>query len=67
MNSLQFNASAPTRELSPHGRDTKMPTTQKLKDMPKTKKFVYFLGGGNAEGHERIRELPGGKGAGLPE
>jgi len=33
----------------------------------KMKKYVYFFGGGRAEGSERMRPLLGGKGAGLAE
>ena len=35
--------------------------------MPKTMKFVYFFGGGKAEGKASMRDLLGGKGAGLHE
>ena len=35
--------------------------------MPKKMKFVYFFGGGKAEGKASMRELLGGKGAGLHE
>jgi pyruvate,orthophosphate dikinase len=35
--------------------------------MPTAKKLVYFFGGGKAEGNARMRELLGGKGAGLHE
>jgi pyruvate,orthophosphate dikinase len=35
--------------------------------MAKSKKFVYFFGGGKAEGKASMRELLGGKGAGLHE
>ena len=35
--------------------------------MPKTIKFVYFFGGGKAEGKASMRNLLGGKGAGLHE
>jgi pyruvate, orthophosphate dikinase len=35
--------------------------------MPKKKKVVYFFGGGKAEGNATMRELLGGKGAGLHE
>ena len=35
--------------------------------MPKKKKLVYFFGGGKAEGKAAMRELLGGKGAGLHE
>jgi pyruvate,orthophosphate dikinase len=35
--------------------------------MPKKKKYIYFFGGGKAEGREEMRGLLGGKGAGLHE
>jgi pyruvate, orthophosphate dikinase len=35
--------------------------------MPKNHKFVYFFGGGKAEGKASMRDLLGGKGAGLHE
>ena len=35
--------------------------------MPKAIKFVYFFGGGKAEGKASMRDLLGGKGAGLHE
>ena len=35
--------------------------------MPKKNKFVYFFGGGKAEGKASMRDLLGGKGAGLHE
>jgi pyruvate, orthophosphate dikinase len=35
--------------------------------MPKNNKFVYFFGGGKAEGKASMRDLLGGKGAGLHE
>ena len=35
--------------------------------MPRKKKLVYFFGGGKAEGRATMRELLGGKGAGLHE
>jgi pyruvate,orthophosphate dikinase len=35
--------------------------------MPRKKKVVYFFGGGKAEGKGPMRELLGGKGAGLHE
>ena len=37
------------------------------KDMRKGKRYVYFFGGGKAEGKATMRELLGGKGAGLHE
>src|SRR5512135_3171890 len=36
-------------------------------NMPKKKKFIYFFGNGKADGHGKMRELLGGKGAGLHE
>src|SRR5919109_4437351 len=35
--------------------------------MAKQKKFIYFFGGGSAEGRASMRDLLGGKGAGLHE
>ena len=35
--------------------------------MAKKKKYIYFFGGGKAEGKASMRELLGGKGAGLHE
>ncbi|MGE5216500.1 MAG: pyruvate, phosphate dikinase [Chloroflexota bacterium] len=35
--------------------------------MPKKRKFIYFFGNGKADGQGRMRELLGGKGAGLHE
>ena len=35
--------------------------------MPDKNKFIYFFGNGKAEGHARMRNLLGGKGAGLHE
>ena len=35
--------------------------------MPNKKKYIYFFGGGKAEGRAEMRELLGGKGAGLHE
>jgi pyruvate,orthophosphate dikinase len=40
---------------------------QGSKTMPKKKKVVYFFGSGKAEGNAAMRELLGGKGAGLHE
>jgi len=33
----------------------------------KSKKHVYFFGGGKADGNEKMKELLGGKGANLAE
>jgi pyruvate,orthophosphate dikinase len=35
--------------------------------MPKSQKYVYFFGGGKADGNESMKELLGGKGANLAE
>ncbi len=35
--------------------------------MPTQQKFIYFFGGGKAEGNAKMRDLLGGKGAGLHE
>jgi pyruvate,orthophosphate dikinase len=35
--------------------------------MAKTKKFVYFFGGGKADGNRHMKDLLGGKGSGLAE
>jgi len=35
--------------------------------MPKKKKVVYFFGAGKAEGKANMRDILGGKGAGLHE
>src|SRR3954465_12499697 len=34
---------------------------------PETAKYVYFFGGGSAEGHGQMKDVLGGKGAGLAE
>src|SRR5499427_8547822 len=34
---------------------------------PKAQKFVYFFGGGKADGNRHMKDLLGGKGAGLAE
>ena len=35
--------------------------------MPRQQKFIYFFGGGKAEGNAKMRDILGGKGAGLHE
>ncbi|KAF0182495.1 MAG: pyruvate orthophosphate dikinase [Nitrospirae bacterium] len=42
-------------------------TTQKVRNTAKAKKWVYFFGNGKAEGKGDMKELLGGKGAGLAE
>src|SRR5437762_5767891 len=34
---------------------------------PKSRKYVYFFGGGKADGNRHMKDLLGGKGAGLAE
>src|SRR5438093_13330561 len=34
---------------------------------PKSRKYLYFFGGGNADGNRNMKDLLGGKGAGLAE
>src|ERR1700761_1575603 len=34
---------------------------------PEAAKYVYFFGGGTAEGHGQMKDVLGGKGAGLAE
>ncbi len=38
-----------------------------MSERTKTKKYVYFFGGGKADGNESMKELLGGKGANLAE
>lgn len=40
---------------------------KKVKEPEIKEKFVYFFGGGKAQGGEKLRDLLGGKGAGLAE
>ncbi|HSW62943.1 MAG TPA: pyruvate, phosphate dikinase [Dissulfurispiraceae bacterium] len=42
-------------------------TTQKARNAAKAKKWVYFFGNGKAEGKGDMKDLLGGKGAGLAE
>jgi len=44
-------------------KNTKKPIAKKQKN----KKYVYFFGGGKADGHGKMKDLLGGKGAGLAE
>src|SRR5574341_214745 len=38
-----------------------------ISKMDKSKKYVYFFGGGKADGHGKMKDLLGGKGAGIAE
>src|SRR5574341_987100 len=38
-----------------------------ISKMDKRKKYVYFFGGGKADGHGKMKDLLGGKGAGIAE
>src|SRR5277367_4390058 len=38
-----------------------------LQESKKTTKYVYFFGGGKADGHGKMKDVLGGKGAGLAE
>jgi hypothetical protein len=40
---------------------------RRLSAMPRQQKFIYFFGGGKAEGNAKMRDILGGKGAGLHE
>ena len=42
-------------------------SAQKAKSSSKSKKFVYFFGGGKADGNRNMKDLLGGKGSGLAE
>src|SRR5579863_109120 len=46
---------------------TTIPNTQVEQIIPKAVKFVYFFGGGKAEGNGKMKDDLGGKGAGLAE
>jgi pyruvate,orthophosphate dikinase len=44
-----------------------MKKVSKTKNVKKVPKYVYFFGGGKADGNEKMKELLGGKGANLAE
>src|SRR5579863_2432092 len=46
---------------------TTVADTQVVQVVPKVVKFVYFFGGGKAEGNGKMKDDLGGKGAGLAE
>jgi len=50
-----------TRKEKPSKKIAKAPAE------PKTDKYIYFFGGGKAEGGRELRDLLGGKGSGLAE
>jgi pyruvate,orthophosphate dikinase len=49
------------------GRGIRSSAIRRKDNMPNKKKLIYSFGSGKAEGHARMRELLGGKGAGLHE
>src|SRR5499425_1342820 len=44
-----------------------LPETEKKTTKPTTTKYVYFFGGGKADGNGKMKDVLGGKGAGLAE
>src|ERR1700716_2736037 len=46
---------------------TTLPETEMIEAKPATTKYVYFFGGGKADGHGKMKDVPGGTGAGLAE
>src|SRR6266481_8474959 len=44
-----------------------LPETETLESKPATAKYVYFFGGGKADGDGKMKDVLGGKGAGLAE
>src|SRR6267378_558746 len=47
--------------------ETKPAETKITATKPATAKYVYFFGGGKADGHGKMKDVLGGKGAGLAE
>ncbi len=47
--------------------ETKSATTKPATTKPTTTKYVYFFGGGKADGNGKMKDVLGGKGAGLAE
>src|SRR5271157_745960 len=47
--------------------ETKPATTKPATTKPTTTKYVYFFGGGRADGNGKMKDVLGGKGAGLAE
>jgi pyruvate,orthophosphate dikinase len=46
---------------------SKKPTTKSRSTTPKSRQYVYFFGGGKADGNRSMKDLLGGKGSGLAE
>ena len=46
---------------------TTLPDTEIIEAKPTTTKYVYFFGGGKADGNGKMKDILGGKGAGLAE
>ncbi len=46
---------------------TTLPETEIMEPKPAGTKYVYFFGGGKADGNGKMKDVLGGKGAGLAE
>src|SRR2546422_9081638 len=46
---------------------TTLPEAEVIQSKPATNKYVYFFGGGKADGDGKMKDVLGGKGAGLAE
>src|SRR6266481_4191230 len=46
---------------------TTLPEAEEIQSKPATNKYVYFFGGGKADGNGKMKDVLGGKGAGLAE
>src|SRR5271155_5807050 len=46
---------------------TTLPDTELIPSKPASTKYVYFFGGGKADGNGKMKDVLGGKGAGLAE
>jgi pyruvate,orthophosphate dikinase len=46
---------------------TTLPATEMIESKPATTKYVYFFGDGKADGNGKMKDVLGGKGAGLAE
>ena len=57
----------PARRVAPPARRARAEARRKAAAAPRRKKFVYFFGNGKAEGNRNMKDLLGGKGAGLAE
>ena len=47
--------------------EAEMQETKKITTKPSATKYVYFFGGGKADGNGKMKDVLGGKGAGLAE